>query len=92
MAASTASTPASTAASTVAAAMPDVSWVWKVDRQVDLFFQRFHEDLGSLRLQQAGHVLDAKDMGAGSFQFLRQIDIVFQIEYFGRALSSMSPV
>jgi hypothetical protein len=92
IAASTASTPASTAAKMVEAAMPEVSCVWKWIGRPTSSFSALTRILAACRLQQACHVLDAKDMGAGSFQFLRQIDVVFQIIFRTRTVEHVAGV
>ena len=58
--------------------MPEVSWVWKwIGRSVSCAERRDQLPRRG-RLEQARHVLDADDVGAGRLQLAREADIVFE--------------
>ena len=75
---STTSTCASFASSTEAAATPLVSCVWKWTGRPISSFKRLHQLIGGVRTAHAGHVLDGEEMRAHFFQFLRQLDVIFE--------------
>ncbi len=79
IAASTASTPASQAARTVAAAAPEVSWVWKWIGRPSSCFSVLISSLAAAGFIRPGHVFQAEHMGAGGFQLLTAGDVVFQV-------------
>ena len=64
----------------------------EVDRQADLLLQRLDEDLGRRGFQQARHVLQAQDMGAGRLQFLCAGDIVFQVIFRPRRVQEIAGI
>ena len=51
----------------------------KMDRDADLLLERLHQLFGRVGLAQAGHVLDGQDVRRQFFQFLGQLDVVFQV-------------
>ena len=51
----------------------------EMDRQADFGFQRFDQYFGCIRLEHAGHVFQAQNMGTGRFQLLAHSNIVFQV-------------
>ena len=50
----------------------------QVDGDVQLGLEGFHQLLGGIGLQQAGHVLDGQDVNAQGLQFLGLLDVVVQ--------------
>ena len=51
----------------------------EVDRNADLLLERLDQQLGRVRLAQAGHVLDGQDVRAHLLQLLGQLDVVLQV-------------
>ena len=49
----------------------------EMDWQVDGIFQGRYQAVCRFRFQEAGHILDGNDVGAGILQFLRHVDVIF---------------
>ena len=64
----------------------------EVYRQVDRFFQSRNEAVRRFRLEQAGHILDGDDVGAGVLQFLRHVDVVRQVVFRAGAVEDIAGV
>jgi hypothetical protein len=58
--------------------MPEVSWVWKWIGRPDLLLERLDQGARGRGLEQARHVLHARDVTAGGLQLLGETDIVAQ--------------
>ena len=64
----------------------------QVDRYADGGFQAAYEAVCSLRLQQAGHILDGDNVGAGFFQLLRHVYIVFEVVFIASWVKNIAGV
>ena len=64
----------------------------EMDRQVDGIFQGRYQAVSGFRFQEAGHILDGDDIGAGILQFLGHVDIVFQIVFIAGRVEDIASV
>ena len=64
----------------------------EMDRQADLFLERFHQHVRGVWAAKAGHVLDRQEMRAPSFPIPSPASHNISGEYLERFGSSISPV
>ena len=64
----------------------------EMDRQVDGIFQGRYQAVCRFRFQEAGHILDGDDVGAGVLQFFRHVDVVFQIVFIPGRVEDIASV
>jgi hypothetical protein len=69
---------AATAASTLAAAMPEVSCVWKCTGISSSSLSALTSVYAAFGLAQPGHVLDAENVRAGSLQLAAHLEVVVE--------------
>ena len=64
----------------------------EVNRQVNSIFQCRYQTVGSFRFQEAGHIFNGDDVGAGILQFLSHIDIVCQVVFIPRRIEDIAGI
>jgi hypothetical protein len=64
----------------------------EMDRQADFLLERQHQLPGGAGLTDAGHVLDAQDVGAGLFELFGEIHVVLEVVLGTRRIEQVTRV